>query len=182
MIGKRIEITDKESVYYGHWGFIKFWDGEVFHVSGGSTSTSFGELTPIFDRDQFIVRRKKRRWILMSTLEKAIELAAKAHAGQLDKVGQPYILHLLRVMLQLEMYAMLKGLEEINKRGIKKVKVRGDNKDVYRILKGKKEARSTDFLKVKIENFIDCFEYIKINWIPREVNKDADLMSKIPTK
>jgi len=38
----------------------------------------------------------------MSTLEKAIELAAKAHAGQTDKAGQPYILHPLRVMMQLE--------------------------------------------------------------------------------
>ena len=35
----------------------------------------------------------------MTTLERAIEFAAKAHAGQLDKGGQPYILHPLRVML-----------------------------------------------------------------------------------
>ena len=35
----------------------------------------------------------------MATLERAIELAAKAHAGQLDKAGQPYILHPLRLML-----------------------------------------------------------------------------------
>lgn len=35
----------------------------------------------------------------MSTLEKAIEIAARAHAGQVDKAGQPYILHPLRVML-----------------------------------------------------------------------------------
>lgn len=35
----------------------------------------------------------------MSTLEKAIEIAAKAHAGQTDKAGAPYILHPLRVML-----------------------------------------------------------------------------------
>jgi guanosine-3',5'-bis(diphosphate) 3'-pyrophosphohydrolase len=35
----------------------------------------------------------------MSTLERAIELAAKAHAGQVDKAGQPYILHPLRLML-----------------------------------------------------------------------------------
>ncbi len=35
----------------------------------------------------------------MSTLEKAIEIAAKAHAGQKDKAGAPYILHPLRVML-----------------------------------------------------------------------------------
>ena len=32
----------------------------------------------------------------MATLEKAIELAARAHAGQTDKQGLPYILHPLR--------------------------------------------------------------------------------------
>ena len=31
-------------------------------------------------------------------LEKAILIATKAHNGQLDKGGQPYILHRLRVM------------------------------------------------------------------------------------
>jgi (p)ppGpp synthase/HD superfamily hydrolase len=36
----------------------------------------------------------------MSTLERAIAIAADAHAGQLDKAGQPYILHPLRVMLR----------------------------------------------------------------------------------
>jgi (p)ppGpp synthase/HD superfamily hydrolase len=36
----------------------------------------------------------------MSTLERAIEIAAGAHAGQFDKAGQPYILHPLRVMLR----------------------------------------------------------------------------------
>lgn len=35
----------------------------------------------------------------MSTLERAIEIAARAHAGQIDKAGQPYILHPLRLML-----------------------------------------------------------------------------------
>lgn len=35
----------------------------------------------------------------MSTLERAIALAAEAHAGQQDKVGEAYILHPLRVML-----------------------------------------------------------------------------------
>ena len=34
----------------------------------------------------------------MSTLERAIELAARAHAGQVDKAGQPYLLHPLRLM------------------------------------------------------------------------------------
>lgn len=35
-------------------------------------------------------------------LERAIMLAAKGHEGQLDKGGQPYILHPIRVMLQCE--------------------------------------------------------------------------------
>ena len=35
----------------------------------------------------------------MSTLERAIEIAARAHVGQVDKAGQPYILHPLRLML-----------------------------------------------------------------------------------
>ncbi len=35
----------------------------------------------------------------MSTLERAIEIAASAHAGQCDKAGIPYILHPIRVML-----------------------------------------------------------------------------------
>jgi GTP diphosphokinase / guanosine-3',5'-bis(diphosphate) 3'-diphosphatase len=35
----------------------------------------------------------------MSTIEQAIEIAARAHAGQIDKAGAPYILHPLRVML-----------------------------------------------------------------------------------
>lgn len=36
----------------------------------------------------------------MPTLERAIEIAAAAHAGQVDKAGQPYILHPIRVMLR----------------------------------------------------------------------------------
>jgi (p)ppGpp synthase/HD superfamily hydrolase len=36
----------------------------------------------------------------MSTLERAIAIAAEGHAGQLDKAGQPYILHPIRVMLR----------------------------------------------------------------------------------
>lgn len=36
----------------------------------------------------------------MATLERAVAIAAAAHAGQVDKAGQPYILHPLRVMLR----------------------------------------------------------------------------------
>ena len=35
----------------------------------------------------------------MSTLERAIQIAAEGHSGQTDKAGAPYVLHPLRVML-----------------------------------------------------------------------------------
>jgi len=38
----------------------------------------------------------------VSTLERAIALAAEKHAGQLDKAKAPYILHPIRVMLGVE--------------------------------------------------------------------------------
>jgi (p)ppGpp synthase/HD superfamily hydrolase len=37
----------------------------------------------------------------MSTLERAIAIAAEAHAGTCDKAGEPYIFHPLRVMFAL---------------------------------------------------------------------------------
>ena len=39
----------------------------------------------------------------MNLIEKALEIALKAHAGQTDKAGQPYILHPLRIMAKMEM-------------------------------------------------------------------------------
>lgn len=38
----------------------------------------------------------------MSTIEIAIEIAASAHAGQVDKAGAPYIFHPLRLMFSVE--------------------------------------------------------------------------------
>jgi (p)ppGpp synthase/HD superfamily hydrolase len=38
----------------------------------------------------------------MSTLERAVSIAVDAHRGQRDRVGQPYLLHPIRVMLRME--------------------------------------------------------------------------------
>ncbi len=37
----------------------------------------------------------------MSTIDRAIQIAVTAHSGQIDKGGEPYILHPLRVMLRM---------------------------------------------------------------------------------
>lgn len=38
----------------------------------------------------------------MATIERALQIAAKAHEGQKDKEGLPYVLHPLRVMMAVE--------------------------------------------------------------------------------
>lgn len=38
----------------------------------------------------------------MNYLDKAIQIASKAHANQIDKAGKPYILHPLRVMFKMD--------------------------------------------------------------------------------
>lgn len=56
LIGKCVDITDKDSPWYRHWGFIIAYD-DSYHVSGGSIATNDHEIVPIFDRDQFKVRK-----------------------------------------------------------------------------------------------------------------------------
>lgn len=41
----------------------------------------------------------------MATLERAIVIAAEAHAGTVDKAGAPYVLHPLRLMMKMESIA-----------------------------------------------------------------------------
>jgi guanosine-3',5'-bis(diphosphate) 3'-pyrophosphohydrolase len=38
----------------------------------------------------------------MATVEKALQIAARAHEGQKDKSGEPYIFHPLRAMMKVE--------------------------------------------------------------------------------
>jgi (p)ppGpp synthase/HD superfamily hydrolase len=39
---------------------------------------------------------------VLSDLDHAIAIAIKAHSGQVDKAGQPYILHPLRIMFKFQ--------------------------------------------------------------------------------
>lgn len=47
---------------------------------------------------------------MIRTLEDAIILACNAHRGQVDKVGEPYVLHPLRVMFSFQPYQAKKRM------------------------------------------------------------------------
>lgn len=57
LIGKRVYITDKNSIYYQDWGIIKALNGDSFAVAiaNGDDKHSY----PIFDRDQFQIPRNQ---------------------------------------------------------------------------------------------------------------------------
>lgn len=59
IVGRLVEITDQSSDWYKHYGYITLWDGDYYHITGGTITSSQGmNITPIFDRDQFKVVRK----------------------------------------------------------------------------------------------------------------------------
>lgn len=53
LYGKKVVITDKESIYHGEWGTVVLDDCGEYHIAiaGGTDSI------PVFDRDQFRVKR-----------------------------------------------------------------------------------------------------------------------------
>lgn len=54
LIGKKVYITDKESIFFDEWGIVDYFDGEYYGVRIANGSDS----VPVFDRDQFKVPRK----------------------------------------------------------------------------------------------------------------------------
>jgi hypothetical protein len=54
LIGKKIIITDKESIYYNEWAIIKYFDEQQYHVAIANGTDSM----PIFDRDQFKIMKE----------------------------------------------------------------------------------------------------------------------------
>lgn len=55
LIGRKVYITDPESIYFGEWGTVVDFDGDVYYIAIADGKTSL----PVFDRDQFKVPRKK---------------------------------------------------------------------------------------------------------------------------
>jgi len=55
LVGKVVHITDPESIYFGEWGIVEYYDGECYglRIANGTNGT------PIFERDQFKAPRRQ---------------------------------------------------------------------------------------------------------------------------
>ena len=78
---------------------------------------------------------KWKEWIILATLERAIEIAVEAHKGQKDKAGMPYVLHPLRLMFKMEsnnekIAALLHDVVEDSDWTLDDLKKEGFNSDV----------------------------------------------------
>ena len=117
----------------------------------------------------------------MATLERAIQLATSAHAGQTDKAGQPYVLHPTRVMdsvtsPQEKMAAILHDVVEDTPITFEDLAEEGFHKDVIDAIRA--------LTKFDGESRIDAAHRAGRNPIARQV-KLADVadnmdMSRIP--
>ena len=111
----------------------------------------------------------------MATLEDAILLAVEAHRGQVDKVGQPYILHELRVMFSLDsekekIVGVLHDVVEDTKYTLDDLRGMGYAEDVL--------AALDCLTKREGERYEAFIERIKQNPIARRV-KIADLQDNL---
>ncbi|ROL78170.1 GTP pyrophosphokinase [Pseudomonas protegens] len=117
----------------------------------------------------------------MSTLERAIAIAARAHAGQVDKGGAPYILHPLRVMLRLSeprerLVAVLHDVIEDSPVTLEQLRGEGFSEEVLQALAA--------LTKVEGEDYPEFIRRAAQNPLARRV-KRADLaensdLSRIP--
>jgi len=54
LIGKRAFIKNPHSCWYGHWGYIQDFDGDHYHIGEGTIQNG---IVPIFERDEFVIKR-----------------------------------------------------------------------------------------------------------------------------
>ncbi len=130
----------------------------------------------------------------MSTLERAIAIAATAHAGQHDKAGAAYILHPLRVMLRLStdaerITAVLHDvIEDCDGWSLERLISEGFSPEIIEALKSvtKREGEAyDDFVKRACENPIgrrvklsDLRDNCDLSRISQPTAKDHERMAR----
>ena len=129
----------------------------------------------------------------MATLHRAIELAVAAHAGQEDLPGEPYVTHVMRVMLsladsgehELRMVGVLHDAVERGSLTLKQLKKEGFAKNVIRgveLMTHDEETAYADYVvalkahplarKVKLADLADNADLRHVDMRPDKFTKD----------
>lgn len=66
LVGKIVYITDPDSIYFGEWGTVDYYDGECYGLRLANEKIA----TAIFDRDQFKVPRRQTEIAAAITLKR----------------------------------------------------------------------------------------------------------------
>ncbi|ATB36548.1 guanosine-3',5'-bis(diphosphate) 3'-pyrophosphohydrolase [Cystobacter fuscus] len=129
----------------------------------------------------------------MPTLEDALELAVRAHRGQRDKAGQPYILHPLRVMARLDteterMVALLHDVVEDTPYTLERLRELGYSEEVLGALERLTKAEGEDYAafiervrphplarRVKLADLEDNMD---VRRLPAVTAKDAERLAR----
>jgi len=102
----------------------------------------------------------------MATLERAIEIAARAHACVTDKAGDPYIFHPLRMMMRVtsmeaKIVAVLHDVVEDSETTFDRLRAEGFSEEVVAAVDGVTDRKHLgesydDFVRRASENPISC--------------------------
>jgi (p)ppGpp synthase/HD superfamily hydrolase len=120
-------------------------------------------------------------------LEKAIKIAVEAHTGQVDKAGNPYILHPLQVMLSLDkeeerIVGVLHDVVEDCKGWTwERLEGEGFSEEIIQALKSvsKTPEEEAEYKKDKrLDHYLQFVSRAKANKIGREV-KAADIKDNL---
>lgn len=129
----------------------------------------------------------------MSSLGKAISIAAQAHEGQHDKTGAPYILHPLRVMLKMtteaaRITAVLHDLIEDTDWTIERLRHEGFHGDILAALDCLTRQNGEEYekfiarvklnplaIKIKIADLEDNLDVSRLNGV---TEADAERLEK----
>lgn len=129
----------------------------------------------------------------MSTLERAVAIAAEAHAGQVDKAGEPYLLHPLRVMLavgseEARIAAVLHDVVEDTPWTLEQLREEGFSDAVLRAVEGvtrREEETYEEFIERAAENPIaahvklaDIRDNLDLSRIPEPTEKDRERLRR----
>ena len=122
-------------------------------------------------------------------LEKAIKIAVEAHTGQVDKGGNPYILHPLRVMLSLNTEERIVGVlhdvvEDCEGWTWLRLQDEGFSADIIQALQSvsKTPEEEAEYRRLpegeKLDHYLEFVSRAKANKIGREV-KAADIKDNL---